>query len=56
MLGQIPLFWLTKRMKDTKMGNYFFWFGLTLGPPLIICLYLRVDDRVTSFYEIPELK
>lgn len=51
MLVQIPLFWLTKNLINTKFGNYLFWFGITFGPSLIICLYLRVDERVTSHYE-----
>lgn len=55
MLGQIPLFWMTKTLKHTKLGNYVFWFGLTFGPSLIICLYLRSDARVTTFYQSQEL-
>jgi len=46
MLGQLPLFYLTRPMRNSKYGNYFFIFGLTLGPALIITIYLRLNVDV----------
>ncbi|EAS03424.1 membrane bound O-acyltransferase, MBOAT protein (macronuclear) [Tetrahymena thermophila SB210] len=43
MLQQIPLFAITKHMKDKTSGNYLFWFGMILGPALIAVCYLRLD-------------
>ena len=50
MLGQIPLFYLTKWMRGTVYGNYFMWFGMTIGPSLIICGYLKIDENVTNLF------
>jgi hypothetical protein len=43
MVLQIPLFFMTKWMKGYKFGNYFFWFGLIIGPSFIAACYIRVD-------------
>lgn len=48
MIYQIPLFYLTRFMKGKRYGNAFFWFGVILGEPLIVCLYLRLDQSVTQ--------
>lgn len=50
MLGQIPLIYMTTWLKGTQYGNYLFWFGLTLGPSLILSCYLRVDHNVTELF------
>jgi sterol O-acyltransferase len=43
-MTQIPLIWLGKLVgpKTREMaGNWFFWFSMTVGPPLLLCLYCR---------------
>jgi sterol O-acyltransferase len=49
---QVPLIYLTKFMLGRKSGNYLFWFGLILGPSLIISSYLRVNEEVTKMFTI----
>lgn len=56
MLGQIPLFYATKWMRGKVYGSYLFWFGLTIGPSLIVCGYLKIDEDVTNlFTKIPSI-
>eukprot|EP00003_Mantamonas_plastica_P028583 TRINITY_DN655_c0_g1_i1.p1 TRINITY_DN655_c0_g1~~TRINITY_DN655_c0_g1_i1.p1 ORF type:complete len:491 (-),score=135.76 TRINITY_DN655_c0_g1_i1:200-1672(-) len=37
---QLPLFIVSKRLKGTRFGNFFFWFGLLMGFPVIAILYV----------------
>ncbi len=37
-------------MKGRKSGNYLFWFGIILGPTLIMSIYLKVDKDVTNMF------
>eukprot|EP00825_Cyclidium_porcatum_P007537 TRINITY_DN13776_c0_g1_i4.p1 TRINITY_DN13776_c0_g1~~TRINITY_DN13776_c0_g1_i4.p1 ORF type:complete len:156 (+),score=9.69 TRINITY_DN13776_c0_g1_i4:186-653(+) len=48
MIYQIPLFYVTRFMRNTKFGNLFFWFGIILGEPLMLTMYLRSDPSVTQ--------
>ena len=50
ILFQVPLIKMTKWMKNNRIGSYFFWLGIIVGPSLIMCSYLRVDDRVTNMF------
>lgn len=43
ILFQVPLIKVTKWMKKNREGIYFTWFGLIVGPSIILCLYLNVD-------------
>lgn len=47
---QVPLIKATRWMKRSRSGQYLFWYGIMLGPSLIICFYLRVDDQVTRMF------
>lgn len=47
---QVPLIKLTRWMKRNRSGHYLFWFGILLGPSLIIAFYLRVDETVTRMF------
>ncbi|KAI9596720.1 MBOAT, membrane-bound O-acyltransferase family-domain-containing protein [Syncephalis fuscata] len=41
---QLPLIWLGKQVGPQGReiaGNWFFWFSMTVGPPLLLCLYCR---------------
>jgi hypothetical protein len=49
-LIQIPLIYLTKWMKNSRSGQYLFWYGLVHGPSLIVCSYLRIDEKVTMMF------
>ncbi|RKP23982.1 MBOAT, membrane-bound O-acyltransferase family-domain-containing protein [Syncephalis pseudoplumigaleata] len=43
-MAQIPLIWISKLVgpKTREVaGNWFFWFSMTVGPPLLLCLYCR---------------
>jgi len=46
MMLQIPIFIVTNKLKGTDAGNYFFWWGLVQGFPLIVILNIR--DLFTS--------
>lgn len=43
IIGQVPLIYITKFMEGKKSGNYLYWFGIIIGPSIIITLYLRSD-------------
>jgi hypothetical protein len=47
---QVPLIKLTRWMKRSRSGQFLFWHGIMLGPSLIICFYLRVDEQVTEMF------
>lgn len=47
---QVPLIKLTRWMKRSRSGQYLFWCGIMLGPSLIVCFYLRVDESVTRMF------
>jgi sterol O-acyltransferase len=38
---QIPLIYVGRDLKGTRFGNWFFWFSLLLGVPLLSVLYCR---------------
>lgn len=40
-MGQLPLIYMGRKLKNTRAGNFFFWFGLILGVPLLATLYCR---------------
>jgi len=44
MLIQLPLAIKTKSFKGTVFGNFFFWMGILVGIPLIMVLYMRIDE------------
>lgn len=50
---QIPLIYMTRFMKNRKSGNYLFWFGIILGPTLIMSIYLKIDKSVTNMFTDP---
>ncbi len=50
IVGQVPLIYLTKFMAGKKSGSYLFWFGIILGPSLIIVCYLRINASVTDLF------
>lgn len=37
-------------MKASRSGLYLFWYGIIVGPSLILCSYLRVDETVTLMF------
>jgi hypothetical protein len=43
ILFQIPLIKVTRSMKNKRSGLYLTWFGLILGPPLILACYFFLD-------------
>lgn len=43
MLFQLPLIQITRSMKNNRSGLYLFWFGLILGPALIVISYFFLD-------------
>lgn len=43
-------------MRNTRGGNFLFWFGLILGCPMIIILYLRNDNPIDDIALILENK
>lgn len=50
ILGQVPLIKFTKWMKQNREGIYLTWFGLIIGPSIIVCSYLKVDEKVTMMF------
>jgi hypothetical protein len=44
---------MTRFMKGRKSGNYLFWFGIILGPTLIMSIYLKIDKDVTDMFTNP---
>lgn len=40
-MAQLPLIYLGRKLKNTRAGNFFFWFGIILGVPLLATLYCR---------------
>jgi sterol O-acyltransferase len=40
-LTQLPLIFFARMLKGTRFGNVFFWFGMTLGPPMLAVWYSR---------------
>ncbi|CAD8111043.1 unnamed protein product [Paramecium sonneborni] len=51
MMIQIPVMLCTKRIKGTKFGNLFFWWGIIQGLPLILNLYLRFNELPKLLFE-----
>ncbi len=47
---QVPVIYLTRFMRGTRNGSYLFWFGIIIGPPLIISSIIRSDDDVAAFF------
>lgn len=47
---QIPLIKITRSMKQKRSGLYLTWFGLMLGPPLILACYFMLDENVTVMF------
>jgi hypothetical protein len=50
ILFQVPLIKFTRWMKKNREGIYLTWFGLIVGPSLILCSYLNVDETVTLMF------
>lgn len=50
MLFQIPLIKFTKWMQRSRGGLYLVWFGLILGPSLILSSYLFADQKVMLMF------
>ena len=50
IVGQVPLFYITKFMSGRKSGSYLFWWGIILGHGLIVVCYLRVHSEVTNLF------
>ena len=44
---------MTRFMRGRKSGNYLFWFGIVLGPTLIMTIYLKIDKDVTQMFTDP---
>jgi len=40
-MAQVPMIIIGKDLRGTRFGNYFFWFGIVLGIPLLSTLYCR---------------
>jgi sterol O-acyltransferase len=40
-MGQLPMIWVGRRIKKTRFGNVFFWWGILTGIPLLFVLYCR---------------
>jgi len=38
---QLPLIFIGRWMKGKRIGNYFFWFSMMFGPPILSILYCR---------------
>lgn len=38
---QLPLIFVGRWMKGKRIGNYFFWFSMMFGPPILSILYCR---------------
>lgn len=53
IIFQVPLINLTKQFKASRGGLYLTWFGLILGPPLILCSYLYIHEDVTLKFSKP---
>jgi hypothetical protein len=47
---QVPLIYMTKFMHGKKLGVFFFWLGLLIGPSIIVGCYLKVSDDVQSLF------
>ena len=51
MMIQIPLIYLGRKyMSGTRLGNYFVWFSLIVGNPLIFILYNREYIYIYDHY------
>jgi sterol O-acyltransferase len=52
---QLPLIRLARmagpKMRET-IGNWFFWFAIAIGPPLLMCLYAREFVQSNSVYGV----
>lgn len=46
IIFQVPLIYLTKFMKGKKSGTYLFWFGIIIGPSIIISCYLKITGVI----------
>lgn len=54
-MGQLPLIYLGRRLKNTRAGNFFFWFGLILGVPLLATVYCREYYYALSLKDNPHI-
>jgi sterol O-acyltransferase len=50
IMFQLPLIKFTKWMEKSRGGLYLTWFGLILGPSLILCCYLIIHEDVTLMF------
>lgn len=41
IMGQIPLIYMTNRLKGNQIGNVLFWFSIVLGQPFLILMIYR---------------
>jgi len=55
-MTQVPLIFLGRFLKGTRAGNFFFWFGMVLGPPLLAILYCREYMMNMSPAELKEIE
>ena len=46
MMFQLPLMIICKPLSQSKAGLYMCWFGIAVGPPLIITLYAKASHSV----------
>jgi len=51
MLLQIPLISFGYKLKGTRFGNFFWWWGISLGVPLIIILYMADEFSPIITYD-----